>query len=74
MGCDVVMFLPLCHEAGASLYRTEQARRLSEPRDGRGEFRRARPVRRCAGEPEGLVARALSFGSVFFRGKENERP
>jgi hypothetical protein len=68
------MSLSLCHEAGASLCRTKQARRLSEPRDERGEFRRARPVRRCAGEPGELVARVLSFGSVFFHGKENERP
>ena len=65
--------IPLCHEAGASLYRTKRVRRLSEPRDQRGEFRRVRPERRWVGEPVGLVARALSFGSVFFRAKENEQ-
>jgi len=38
------------------------------------EFRRGRPFQRRAGRPEGLVTGALSFGSVFFRGKENEQP
>jgi hypothetical protein len=38
-----------------------------------GEFRVRRPCRRRAGQCKHRGTRALSFGSVFFREKENEQ-
>ena len=48
-------------------------RRLSEPRDERGEFRRIRPLPRRAGEPEGLVTRVPSFGYFSYACKKSNK-
>ena len=44
-----------CHEAEHRELRAIKMRRLFEPAEKRGEFRRVRPRPRRAGGPEGLV-------------------
>ena len=54
--------------------RTDKARGLSESADRRASFRVRRRVGDAQGSASTAGARALSFGPVFFRAKENERP